>query len=325
MLESKRSTGFALSLALHAVLFCLAFFNLSGTLKVDMDKPMYTVDLVSLNPSENPAAGETGEPAGAPDMAEASSESGDEHAAPSAAAIPPPPKAVEKPKPEPRPRDDAKLISEKKVVEDKKKPEKKVEQKPEPKPETKPEPKVDLKKQREDALKEALKDVKQDVAKDRAKDKVKDALKDIRAKEGKGGGKKDAVAGELAALRKSTGGNIFSASGTGPGGAGGGKGRGAGGTGTGLMSVYGDIVKQIIKKNWRYAAMGTETNMAVLVEINIEPSGKITAARVVKSSGNAGFDNSAMSAVAQTQTLPPPRTKSLDTLRITFNLQDLLR
>jgi len=305
VLESRRTTGFALSLALHAMLFGVAFLNLAGTLKVDMDKPMYTVDLVSLNPSEDPAAGETGEPApGPPPLAE-----GQQEEQQAAAAIPPPPKAAEKARPEPPVRDDAKAISEKKVDE-KKKPEKKVEEK---------------KPSREELLKEALKDVKQDVAsKSKDQSKVKDALKDIRAQQAKDA-KKDAVSGELAALRKSTGGNIFTAGGTGPGGAGGGKGAGAGGTGSGLMSVYGDIVKQIIKKNWRFPAMGTETNMAVVLEINIDQTGKITGSRVAQSSGNAGFDNSAMSAVAQPQALPPPRTRNLDTLRITFNLQELLR
>jgi colicin import membrane protein len=309
VIESRRTTGFALSLALHAGLVCLAFFNLAGTLKVDMDKPMYTVDLVSLNPSENPAEGETGEPAPAPPaLAEAPQE---QQAAPSAAAIPPPPKA-EKAKPEPLVRDDAKAISEKKV-EEKKKPEKKPE-------ETKP---VEKKPSREDLLKDALKDVKKDLAqRDKDQGKVNDALKDIRAKEAKDA-KKDAVSGELAALRKSTGGNIFTAGGTGPGGAGGGKGSGAGGTGSGLMSVYGDIVKQIIKKNWRYPAFGTETNVAVVLEINIDKTGKITGSRVVTPSGKPDFDDSALRAVHETQTLPSPRTRNLDTLRITFNLQEL--
>jgi len=303
--DAQRTTGFFLSLALHAVLVAVGVLNLSMGLKVDMDKPMYTVDLVSLNQSEDPAAGETGEPAaGPPNLAEGQQE---EQAA-AAAPIPPAPAKAEKAKPEPKVRDDAKAISDKKV-EEKKKPEKKEEKTP-PKPEEK-------KPTREDLLKQALQDVKQDVA-----DKSKNA-KTATAKAQDA--KKDAVAGELAALRKSSGGNIFTAGGTGPGGAGGGKGTGAGGTGSGLMSVYGDIVKQIIKKNWRYAAFGTENNLAVQIEIKIDPQGKITGSRVVSSSGNNLFDTSAMNAVTQTQNLPPPRVKSLDTLRITFNLQELMK
>ncbi len=293
MHDTRQSAGFFLSLALHALFITAGVLGIGGRLKVDMDKPMYTVDLVSLNPSEDPAAGEKGEPApGPPPEAESTA------AEASAAAIPPLPKA-EKLKPEPLVRDQAKPISEKKV-EEKKKPEEK-------------------KPTREELLKEALKDVKKDV-KDQAADKAKDAKT---AAEKAEKAKKDQVAGELAALRKSEGGNIFTAGGTGPGGAGGGKGAGAGGTGSGLMSVYGDIIKQIIKKNWRYPAMGTEVNVAVVLEINIDQSGKITGARVVQPSGAPGFDDSALRAVNDTQNLPPPKTRSLDTLRITFNLQEL--
>lgn len=302
MQDTRQTTGFLLSLAMHALLIAAGVLGIGNSMKVDMDKPMYTVDLVSLNPSEDPAAGEKGEAAGAPSLEAEGAQ------AEQAAAIPPPPKA-EKAKPEPLVRDDAKAISEKKV-EEKKKPEEK-------KPEDK---KVAEKKPtREELLKEALKDVKKDVS-DKAADKAKDAKSAAdKAKEAK----KAQLAGELAALRKSEGGNIFTAGGTGPGGAGGGKGTGAGGTGSGLMSVYGDIVKQIIKKNWRYQAFGVETNVAVVLEINIDPQGKITGSRVVQPSGAPGFDDSALRAVHETQTLPPPRVKSLDTLRITFNLQEL--
>ncbi|MBU1228735.1 MAG: cell envelope integrity protein TolA [Proteobacteria bacterium] len=298
MQESRQTAGFFLSLAMHALLVAAGVFGIGSSMKVDMDKPMYTVDLVSLNPSEDPAAGDTGEAAGAPPP-EAQGQQDEQPAA----AIPPPPKTVTL-KPEPVVRDDAKAISEKKVEE--KKAEKKVEKKEEP-----PKP-VETKLSRQDLLKEALKDIKKDVAQDAksAAEKAKEA-------------KKSQVAGALDALRKSEGGNIFTAGGTGPGGAGGGKGAGAGGTGSGLMSVYGDIIKQIIKKNWRYPAFGVETNVAVVLEINIDQQGKITGARVATPSGKPDFDDSALRAVHETQTLPPPRTRSLDTLRITFNLQEL--
>jgi len=286
------------------MLVTLGMMNLSMSLKVDMDKPMYTVDLVSLTPSEDPAEGETGEPAPAPPQL-AEGQAQQEQA--TSASIPPPPAKTEKARPEPV-KDDAKAISEKKVDE-KKKPEKKEEKTPPqpPKPEEK-------KLSREELLKQALQDVKKD---------VKETAKTAKPTKSADELKKEAIAGELAALRKSTGGNIFTAGGTGPGGAGGGKGTGAGGHGSGLMSVYGDIVKQIIRKNWRYQTFGTETNVAVTLELKIDPQGKITGARVVTPSGKAGFDDSAMRAVAETQMLPPPRVKSLDTLRITFNLQDV--
>lgn len=303
MQDSRRTTGFFLSLALHAMLVTVAVLNLSSVIKVDMDKPMYTVDLVSLNVSEDPAAGETGEAAGAPPMlAEGQTEEQ------SAAPIPPAPAPAQKAPAKPEPKvDDAKAIADKKVEEKKKpeKPEKKEEKTPPQ--QAKPE---DKKLSREELLKQALQDVKQDVS-----SKAKTAKADAP--------KPDPVAGELAALRKSTGGNIFTAGGTGPGGAGGGKGTGAGGTGSGLMSVYGDIVKQVIKKNWRYPAFGTENNVAVTLEIKIDPQGKILSSKVVTPSGKPDFDDSTMRAVAETETLPPPRVKTLDTLRITFNLQEL--
>jgi len=297
--DTRRTTGFFLSLALHAMLVTVAALNLSSVIKVDMDKPMYTVDLVSLNPSEDPAAGEKGEAAGAPPLlADGQTEEQ------SAASIPPAPAQKAQAKPEPKV-DDAKPIADKKVEEKKKQPEKKEEKTPPQ--QAKPEEK---KPSREELLKQALQDVKQDVS-----SKAKTAKADTP--------KPDPVAGELAALRKSTGGNIFTAGGTGPGGAGGGKGTGAGGTGSGLMSVYGDIVKQVIKKNWRYPAFGTENNVAVTLEIRIDPQGKILSSKVVAPSGKPDFDDSTMRAVAETETLPPPRVKTLDTLRITFNLQEL--
>lgn len=303
MQDSRRTTGLLLSLVLHATLVTLAALNLSAALKVDMDKPMYTVDLVSLNPSEDPAAGEMGEAAGAPPML-AEGQAEEQTAAP----IPPAPApAPAKPEPKPTPKvDDAKPIADKKVDE-KKKPEKVVEKAPPQ--QTKPE---DKKLSREELLKQALQDVKQDVS--------------SKAQTAKAPAPKpDPVAGELAALRKSTGGNIFTAGGTGPGGAGGGKGTGAGGTGSGLMSVYGDIVTQMIKSHWRNSTFGRETNLVATLEINIDPQGKITGARVVKSSGNQIFDASTIRAAMETEYVKPPANKNLGTLHINFNLQDMLK
>lgn len=301
--DTRQATSFFLSLSLHAALLALAIVGVGDHFKVDMDKPMYTVNLVSLNQSEDPAAGEMGEAAGAPPPQEAQEDSAAAQA--QEAASKPIDLKAEKARPEPV-KDDAKAISEKKADE-KKKPE------PEKKPESeKKEP--EKKKSREDLLKEALQDVKKDVAAtDKAKPKA-DAKKDV---------KKDAVASELAELRKGAGGNIFTAGGTGPGGAGGGKGTGAGGTGSGLMSVYGAIVEQAIKKNWRYPTFAQDKNVAVVLEIKIDQRGGISSSRVLTPSGKPDFDDSAMRAVAQTEKLPPPPTKNVDTLRITFNLQDL--
>jgi colicin import membrane protein len=311
--DSRRGTGFILSLVLHALLITVGMLNLSANLKVDMDKPMYTVDLVSLNPSENPAAGDTGEPAPAPPPL---AENQPQEQTSASAAVPPPPQAkAEKAKPEPVVRDDAKLISEKKVEEKKKleKKQEKQEEKTPPKP-TKPEEK---KLSREELLKQALQDVKKDVS-----EKSKNAKPTAKSAEEL---RKEAVAGEVAALRKSTGGNIFTAGGTGPGGAGGGKGKGAGGTGSGLSSVYGDIVAQIVRSHWRSSRMDREHNIVVTLEINIDPTGKITGAHVVKSSGNPVFDDSAVRAALETGAVPSPANKNLGTLHLNFNSSELMK
>jgi len=303
--DSRRGTGFVLSLVLHALLVTAGVLNFSFNRSVDMDKPMYSVDLVSLNPSEDPAEGETGEAAGGPPTL---AEGQPQEQAAAATPIPPPPAPSAKPVPEPK-RDDSKLISEKKVDE-KKKPEKKEEKTP-PAP---PQP-AEKKLSKEELLKQALQDVQKDV-----KDKSKNAKPTAKADSGK-----DAVAGELAALRKSRGGNIFTAGGTGPGGAGGGKGTGAGGHGTGIASVYGGIVTQLIKIHWRNSTFGREDNLVATLEINIDAQGKITGARVVKSSGNQIFDASAVRAAMETQNVPPPANKNLATLHINFNLQEMLK
>ena len=308
MQDSRQTTSFFFSLMLHAMLVGVAIVGVGDRLNVDMDKPMYTVNLVSLNQSEDPAAGEMGEAAGAPPPQ--AEQAAAEDASASAASKAPEPIKAEKAKPEPPVRDDAKAISEKKV-EEKKKPEPKVDKKP---PEKAPEKKPEEKKlSKEDLLKEALQDIKKDAS---AKDKAKPAHPEAPKA-------KDAVASELAELRKGAGGNIYTTGGTGPGGAGGGKGTGAGGTGSGLMSVYGAIVEQAVKKNWRYPVFGSDKNAAVVLEIKIDSKGKISSSRVLTPSGKPDFDDSALRAVSETQTLPPPPSKSVDTLRITFNLQDL--
>jgi colicin import membrane protein len=93
--------------------------------------------------------------------------------------------------------------------------------------------------------------------------------------------------------------------------------------GTGLMSVYGMIVKQSIKKHWRPPVSCEETDLSVTLDVQIDQAGKILSSKVVTPSSKSDYVDSTMRAVAETETLPPPRVKTLDTLRITFNLQEL--
>lgn len=310
MQDSRRTGAFFLSLLLHALLVTLAMLNLSLNRTVDLDKPMYNVDLVSLNQSDSPAAGETGEPAGGPPtLAENQPEEQKEE--PAAPTPPAPVKAAPTPvaKPVPQVRDDAKLISEHKAKEEKKKPE------PTPPAKTKPAPQEAKKPSREDLLKQALQDVRKEEG---SKSKGKAAT-------AKAPGKGEAVAGALAALRKSSGGNIFTAGGTGRGGAGGGKGTGAGGTGTGIAGTYGGIITQLIKPHWRFPTYAREKNIVVTLEITIDAGGKITSAKVSRSSGNAVFDASAVRAAMETGTVPAPPSRNLSRLHLNFNLQEMLK
>ena len=62
------------------------------------------------------------------------------------------------------------------------------------------------------------------------------------------------------------------------------------------MSVYGNIVAQLIKSHWRFGTFAREQNVVVTLAVDIDAKGKITCARVVKSSGNGAFDTSAVRA-----------------------------
>ncbi len=310
MQDSRRTGAFFLSILLHALLVTLALLNLSSNKIVDMDKPMYNVDLVSLNQSDSPAAGETGEPAGGPPTL-AENEPEEQKEEPAAPTTPVPPvKAAPTPvaKPVPLVRDDAKLISEHKAKEEKKKPE------PTPPAKAKPAPQVAKKPSREDLLKQALQDVRKEEG---SKSKGKAATD-------KAPGKGDPVAGALASLRKSSGGNIFTAGGTGRGGAFGGKGTGAGGSGTGIAGTYGGIITQLVKPHWRYPKT-FEKNLVVTLELTIDANGKITSAKVSRSSGNGLFDASTVHAVMETGEVPPPPSRNLSRLHLNFNLQELMK
>jgi colicin import membrane protein len=121
------------------------------------------------------------------------------------------------------------------------------------------------------------------------------------------------VQSELGALRKTVGGSLYSTGG------GGGQGDSS------LLLVYGSIVEQVIKKNWRYPVFGNDSNLVVVVEVRIDPNGQIADARVVRPSERADYDAAAIKAVRETKELPPPPSEAVGTLRIKFNLQELNR
>ena len=89
------------------------------------------------------------------------------------------------------------------------------------------------------------------------------------------------------------------------------------------MQVYASIVKEAIQKNWRYPIFGTQKSITVTIEIKVAPDGRILSARVATPSGEPQLDNSALKAVRETEYLPPPPSRNIDTLLINFNPMEL--
>ena len=279
----RLSFGLVISILFHASLAVYVLFWAGGqSVRVNMDRPVYTVDLVSLAPP----------PAGPVPVVESAPEAVVE-AAPVVEATPEP--AVEvKPEPvvEAKPEPEVKEVSPKKVKK------KVVKKKPEPKPEPKPKPKP--KKTAKQLLAEGL-------AAAKARTKREDRKK------------QQALAKELAALKKKEGDQVYAHGGQ-EGGVAGGV---PGGSGSGLSEVYALMVGTAIKENWRYPSFSGEANLVVTVEIVLDKEGKILSSKVLESSNNPEFDSSALRAIRETEYVERPRTERDKVLRINFNSQEL--
>lgn len=294
----RLSLGLVLSILLHAAFLAYAVFW-AGTadVRVNMDRPVYTVDLVSLAPPPPaPVVEVSPKPASEADVPVV------EAAPESAVEVKETPVVEAKPEPEPEPK--VEEISSKKVK--KKTVIKKKEEKPKPKPKPRPKPKP--KKTAEQLRKEALAAAKARVKKQELK--KQQALKD-----------------ELEALKKKEGSEVY-AHGARPGGVEGGEEGGQvggvpGGVGSGLSEVYALIVGSAIKKNWRYPSFAGEANLLAVVEIVLEADGRIVSSKVLEPSGNPEFDNSTLRAIRETEYVERPRTDRDRVLRINFNSQEL--
>jgi TonB family protein len=111
----------------------------------------------------------------------------------------------------------------------------------------------------------------------------------------------------------------------------GGKGFGAGriggsGMGGGVVRppeffVYEKIVRSRIKEAWRW--YDTNSTLITVIAFEIEPDGVIKNIRLVKTSGDSGYDDSVLRAAAKASPLPaPPRIvyeKYFKSVRITFD------
>ncbi len=302
---SENKLGFFLSFLLHAlsIVLSLVYLNSSG-IKIDLDQPIYQVDLVSLLPTGGPAGPVGQAPAPAPDQL-AKPEPKPAEAKEEAVPLPPQPKP-EPPKPEPP------------------KPEPPKPEPPKPEP-PKPEPpkKPDVKAISDD---KSAKTAKPEAKKEEAVKPPGPTPQELLAN-ALAAAKKDAQSHQqkesqnfektLSSLRKSVGATPGGEIPGGPGGAGGGQGA------SGLLQVYGEMVKQAIKRNWRYPVIGSTQNFQASVEIKMDETGKITSVRLVTPSGRADFDSSVLKAITETQQIPPPPAKQVGAVQINFNLQEM--
>ncbi|QJB57605.1 TonB family protein [Pseudodesulfovibrio sp. zrk46] len=285
----RLSLGLFLSLLLHVGFLAYALFWASTTdVRVNMDRPVYTVDLLSLAPPPTPAPvveAPTKEIPAEPQapVVEATSEPVSE------VKEAPVVEAKSEPKIEPK----EEKISPKKV-------EKKVVKKKEEKPKPKPKPQ----KTAEQLKMEALAAAKATVKKQERK-------------------KQKALQDELAALKKEAGAKTYSHGGQDEGVEGGQQGGFKGGVGSGLSEVYALIVGTAIKKNWRYPTFAGEANLITTVEIVLDKEGKILSSKILAPSGNGEFDNSTLRAIRETEYVERPRTDRDRILRINFNSQEL--
>lgn len=327
-------TGIFFSLLFHILVALLLIFGPEFTSsRVDLDRPVYTVNLVSLQagrpgpakPAPKPAPVEEPKPEPAPEQP----------AKPEVAAIPetppapvvqpepapvpevkrepaPEPKPEVKPEPAPAPKPEpAKEISAKPAPEKKaaEQPEKKAEQKPEPaKPVEKKPPETQPAAREAEPSKPAKPAPKPEP---KPEPKLTPAQRKALAEKQRKEREQKALANELASFSKDVG-DIYETGGDGAGGQG-------GSSGSGLAAVYLDIVAQTIKKHWSYPGYGADESLLASVEVTIAKDGTITGYRLVHSSGRESYDDSVLRAVADTERVPAPQRDDLRVITINFN------
>ena len=75
------------------------------------------------------------------------------------------------------------------------------------------------------------------------------------------------------------------------------------------MENYIHNFMETVRQYWAFASPLGES-MACTIDVNVSPDGEIVAYKLIKSSGNKYFDNSALNAIVRTQRsgvrLPPP-------------------
>lgn len=93
----------------------------------------------------------------------------------------------------------------------------------------------------------------------------------------------------------------------------------------GSEGVYGALIRNRIQSNWRFPDMGREEDLQATVKITINDQGRITDHSLVQSSGDSQFDSSVLRAIDRTGNLQAPPSPELQSIQITFHLQEMSR
>jgi colicin import membrane protein len=284
-----RLTSFILSLLIHLSVVALGLYlpSWGQSTRIDLDKPVYEVDLVRM-PKQRVAP----QPKKAPEKKTASKTRIKQPEQPKPKARKP--EAGQKSRvaalkrqspPEPEKTKIPRQAPKKKRA--RSTPQKKRSPRSEPersKPQA-PTPAPTQEKVRSEALEEIMKGVQEDEKQER-----------------------QYLAGELASLRKEAG----------PAGNRSGARRGSSRVG----EIYGRMVEARIKKHWRYPRVETEGNLVAEVRIGLDSAGAIKEVTLISSSGRSDFDRSVLRAVEEAEGLPAPPRNDLNTIEITFSLQE---
>ena len=298
MFNSLRHFSWVFSIALHLLVLVGGAYVSTGThIKLNLEKRMYEVDLVGPPNKGKPGAKSVPRQATPGDTAP-------QKAAPKDAAEVKAPQDPKKPEIKAAPSETAKPIpldtaNATKVAEAKPEPKKPEPKKQDPKKE---EPKAEKKPTKEEILAQALGEATKTAKKEGT---------DGAAKGSATGGSKDALADALADLGREVSGRGTRGDGTAE------DGDGEGVSSGSLDQFYATQVIRAIRQNWRFPRLSNIV-LATTVELRVNKSGEILAARMMNGSGRSDFDASVMRAIEDTKTLPPlPETLDA-TLVITF-------
>lgn len=88
--------------------------------------------------------------------------------------------------------------------------------------------------------------------------------------------------------------------------------------GGGIRDVYMTQIMYAVKKEWSFPSFSREKYHAV-IDVKLDPTGKILDIKIDKSSGRADFDASAVNALTRMGSLPPPPNADLQNILISFN------